>query len=188
MKNKHGITIRVGDLVTFFRADHTQGIARVEIIGKRVVQMDDGTSAALDDIIRNEGLFDDSTPGLLIRNNPKRRKSMAATKKRAAPRRKAVAGKIGSPSQATGKKPTARLVARRKKTAAAPMGVYANPSEAFSSVEWKGLVHHLVQVKPTYGQIWKTRGVFKTKNDAHEYAKALHRADDSLAIRVISGK
>jgi hypothetical protein len=47
----------------------------------------------------------------------------SAVKKKAVPKKKAVS----RPSQATGKKPTKRLVERRKKTASAPKGYFANP-------------------------------------------------------------
>lgn len=46
-----------------------------------------------------------------------------AVKKKAAPKKKS----ISRPSQATGKAPSKRLVERRKKTAKAPAGHFANP-------------------------------------------------------------
>lgn len=103
--------------------------------------------------------------------------------------------KVRSPSQrpslpvvAEHGDPSPRLVKRRERTAKLKRpGAYANPLP-FAEVEWANLVHYLVQSKGTYHTRWTTRGVFKTKSDAHDYAHALHRADDSLSIRVISGK
>lgn len=95
--------------------------------------------------------------------------------------------RVSSPSMATGEAPSKRLVKRRKATNKAPAGVYANPAP-FAEVEWANLVHYLVQTKGTYHTRWTTRGVFQTKADAHDYAHALHRVDDSLTIRVVSGK
>lgn len=54
-------------------------------------------------------------------------RSNPAKRKRAAPRRKSIAGKFNSPSQLTGKPPSKRLVKRRKLTAHAPPGIFANP-------------------------------------------------------------
>lgn len=48
------------------------------------------------------------------------------------------AGGVNRPSQATGKKPTKRLVKRRRKTLRAPAGVFANPVKHGYTVSAKG--------------------------------------------------
>lgn len=232
MRNRWGIEIRKGDFVTYQGArggartgvvasfDKTSAFAKAYGVQ---VNYDDGGSSGIDDVSRNDGKFEETAPGLLQRGNPAKRKTKKT--KRAAPRRKAVPGEFHSPSQATGLAPSPRLVRRRKETAYAPPGIYANPSRVsvrapsmatgkkpttrlvkrreatnkaprgyyanpapFASVEWKGLTNYIVQVKSTYSRTWRTAGVFRLKSEAHEYAHAKHAADDSLTIRVLSGK
>lgn len=231
MRNRWGIDVRKGDFVAY---QQTRGGARTGVVASFdktsafakaygvQVRYDDGSSSGIDDISRNDGKFEKTAPGLLQHGNPAKRKKARA---KHAARRKAVPGKFNSPSQATGLPPSPRLVRRRKETAYAPPGIYANPSRVsvrapsmatgkkpttrlikrreatnkaprgyyanpapFSSVEWKGLTNYIVQVKPTYSRTWRTAGVFRLKSEAHEYAHAKHAADDSLTIRVLSGK
>lgn len=67
-------------------------------------------------------------------------------------------------SQSTGKKPTARLVERRKRTAKAPRGFFANPSPMPANVgEWR----------VSYAKNGRFIAIFNTKAEALEYANAL---------------
>lgn len=222
MRNRWGIEVRKGDLVTY---RPTRGAARTGVIasfdktsafakayGVQVSYVD-GDSSGIDDISRNEGKFSDFTetmPGLLQRGNPAKRNA----KKRTASRRKAVPGEFNSPSQATGLPPTKRLVRRRKETAYAPPGIYANPSRvsvrAPSMATGKAPTTRLVQrrkatekaprgyyANPTEFRVesalsdsnsWILRGVFPTKAAAHEYAKAFFRSHSkkNWRVRVVS--
>lgn len=92
-------------------------------------------------------------------------------KKRSAARMSVKA--VSRPSQATGKKPSKRLVARRVKTAKAPAGFFANPVPY--RFPW------LVETQSR--GVWGTRSAFATKAAAVQYAQALADADDKT-VRV----
>ena len=80
--------------------------------------------------------------------------------------------RVNSPSMATGDAPSKRLVKRRKKTAKAPAGYYANPRGGFK-----------VEVKTTGGR-FRCVATFGKSGEAESYARALHRANPSRTIRV----
>jgi len=74
--------------------------------------------------------------------------------------------KVKSPSQRSGAAPSKRLVARRKATAKAAPGYYANPKRRPAPAGF--CVHHAT---PT-GHAGKAIATFRAKGDAIEYAKA----------------
>lgn len=95
-----------------------------------------------------------------------------ATKRKANPLQRV---KLNSPSMATGEAPSKRLKKRRKATASAPAGYYANPSPRFYAF-----------VQRAIGSQWETIAGFVYAADATEYAKAYHRVQPNQAVRVIS--
>lgn len=86
---------------------------------------------------------------------------------------------VKRPSQATRKRPTARLVRRRVATAKGPKGFYANPVKVsdYYRVEWS---------KREEGP-WTTAAYFVTRTGADEYANALfkHRSMERISVRVV---
>lgn len=215
MRNRWGIEVRKGDFVTY---QGTRGGAHTGVVASFdktsafakaygvQVKYDDGASSGIDDISRNDGRFEESAPGLLQRGNPAKRKA-----KRTASRRKAVPGEFQSPSQATGLAPTPRLVRRRKETAYAPPGIYANPSRvsvnAPSMATGKRPTTRLVQrrkatnkaprgyyANPSVFRVesqrvgypgWLYRGSFPSKSAAEQYARAFHAAHSDMRVRVV---
>lgn len=92
---------------------------------------------------------------------------------------------VHRPSQATKKNPTKRLVARRVKNLKMPKGVfpnpvkrkvYAKPGRMDDLTKRYGRVYH-VELSID-GEIWKSEGVFVSKESAFEYAHALDRKHD----------
>jgi hypothetical protein len=88
-------------------------------------------------------------------------------------------------SQATKKKPSKRLVARRIKNLKMPEGVfpnpvkrkvYAKPGRMDDLTKRYGRVYH-VELSID-GEVWKDEGVFVSKESAFEYARALDRKHD----------
>lgn len=79
------------------------------------------------------------------------------------------------PSQATGRKPGARLLRRRKRTIGAPRGFFANPAQSMYKV--------LARAKPSAP--FALIGSFKDKARAMQYARAVHKASPtSLSVKV----
>jgi hypothetical protein len=107
---------------------------------------------------------------------------------------------IGRPSQITRKKPTARLVARRKKNLRAPKGVFPNPKSVHVDIDVnshnaKGRRSRtrVNPRKPKYhvdivaGGAWRRQATFSVKPMAIEYAKALDRKHGhTKTIRVVA--
>lgn len=85
--------------------------------------------------------------GDLIKDNPKARRSVKP---------------VTRPSQATGKRPSKRLLARRKATAKAPPGFYANPRASKK-------LRYVVRDESANRKM----AVFGTRADALKYAQAL---------------
>lgn len=217
MRNRWGIDVRRGDFVTY---QPTRGKPRTGVVASFdktsafakaygvQVSFDDGGSCGIDDISRNDGKFSETMPGLLQRGNPAKRRAKAKTTRA---RRTAVAGKFNSPSLATGLPPSSRLVKRRKETAHAPPGIYANPSRvsvnAPSMATGKRPTTRLVQrrmatdkapwgyyANPTVFRVesqrvgypgWLYRGSFPSKAAAEQYARAFHAAHSDMRVRVI---
>jgi hypothetical protein len=113
--------------------------------------------------------------------------------------------KIMSPPQrpaGTRAKPGKRLVARRKKTAKAPEGFYANPlvkgesnSNAARYAELYGGApdtirawrdHYIVRFHKPGEKSWSMVSVFKKKADAVQYARAYARANPAFTVSVIN--
>ena len=113
--------------------------------------------------------------------------------------------KVKSPPQrpaGTAAAPGKRLVARRKKTAAAPKGFYANPvvrgesnadavryAELFGGAAgtikaWSD--HYIVRFHKPNEKNWTLQSVFKTKKDAEQYARAFARENPTYTVSVIS--
>lgn len=91
--------------------------------------------------------------------------------------------KVNRKSQATGKKPTARLVARRKKTVRGPKGYFANPGKK------KTRNVYTVQVRDKHERTWTTAGHHANKSDAIRAAKYLHDANPfNTFVRVVKKK
>ncbi len=96
-------------------------------------------------------------------------------KRKANPAKKRAPAKpVTRASQATGKRPSKRLMARRVKTAKAPAGFFANPAPVY---RFPWLVETEVAGK------WGTRAAFASKPKAVEYAQALADANDKT-VRV----
>lgn len=89
--------------------------------------------------------------------------------------------KSTSPSMATGEPPSKRLIRRRKKTARAPAGFYANPIEG-SRAPARFAVHRATP----HGTAGALLGEFPTKAAAVEYGQAV--ADQKKVRVVIVGK
>lgn len=101
-----------------------------------------------------------------------------ATKRKANPLTRV---KRNSPSQATGKAPSKRLVKRRARTARAPAGLYANPIRNASRAPSGYSVHRAVD-----GKAGTLLATFPKKADAVQYGKAVVKAK-RIAV-VIVGK
>ena len=79
-----------------------------------------------------------------------------------------------TPSQTTGRAPSARLMRRRKKTVAGPRGFFANPVHTFKV---------LTRSKPSAP--FALVGSFRDKSRAMQYARAIHKASPtSLSVKV----
>ncbi len=92
-----------------------------------------------------------------------------------------------SPSMATGKAPTKRLVARRKKTERAPKGVYANPSTPSfvrEKVKAPDLPYSVQRWNFQSGE-WGTIAAFALADFATAWAKSYHRKFPSTTVRVV---
>ena len=87
--------------------------------------------------------------------------------------------KVKSPSMATKKAPSKRLTARRKATAKAPAGYYANPVKHAAHVD----ARYVVQTLSKDGKYWNDQARFVFLPAAEEYAKALHKAN-GIGVRV----
>jgi hypothetical protein len=82
-------------------------------------------------------------------------------------------------SQATGRKPGKRLVARRKATKRAPKGFFANPARKTPARQY------VVQIKQNRGGEWITTTMHDNKGPAFTEAKRLHATNPRLAIRAV---
>lgn len=106
------------------------------------------------------------------------RAKSGAFRRKANPARKRKAKPVGRPSQASGKRPSARLVKRRQRTARAPKGFYANPATAPA----RFAVHRAT----SDGHAGAFIASFAKKADAVAYGRAMVKAK-GIAI-VIVGK
>lgn len=106
------------------------------------------------------------------------------TKKNPATRATVKARSTTRTSQATGKKPTKRLVARRVATKKAPAGYFANPVKKTKvySTTFK------VEEKSSLDGKWVLVAQFSAKLRALEYAQAYGRANPKKYVRVIDPK
>lgn len=105
----------------------------------------------------------------MVRSGAFKKRSKNPAKKSAAKKAPRRIKSLNQPSQATGKKPTKRLVARRKKTAAAPRGYYANPKKVAVLGNSSGFKHRVYQITAT-GR--KLIAGFMSRADATAYAQA----------------
>lgn len=78
--------------------------------------------------------------------------------------------KVKSPSMATGAPPSKRLTKRRKATAKAPQGYYANPVKFQHSVHAADRMDNVVQAR--HGRAWSDVARFVDFNTAKQYAQA----------------
>lgn len=123
-----------------------------------------------------------------VKKNPA--KPARAVKKTAASKRN-TRGKntlIERVSQLTKKKPSARLVARRKKNLKAPRGVFPNPMAAASVMRRPKAAANFreyVVEKATENSPWSQVAHFQKLADAKEYANALSVKYPSAYIRVL---
>ena len=85
--------------------------------------------------------------------------------------------RIKSPSMATGDDPSPRLVKRRKKTARAPAGFYANPLKPSPER------YHVMAKKPR-SKSWESVARFKLWDFAAAYGRALHNAHPTWAVKI----
>jgi hypothetical protein len=216
MRNSNGVQVKRGDFVRYVHSNGVRGsgfVVRTSTKNRTaVIATDDGQwSVPIDAITQNEGSdFTETMPGLLQRGNPAKRKKRSVSK--VTSRRKAVPGEFNSPSQATGLPPTKRLVRRRKETAYAPPGIYANParvsvrapSMATGEAPTTRLVRRRkatekaprgyyanplecrVEVQKYGSKAWVVQARFPIAKAAKDYARALHRAYPTWTIRVVS--
>lgn len=92
--------------------------------------------------------------------------------------------KVSSPSMATGKAPTKRLVKRLKKTERAPKGVYANPRGNWRAVipapndsePLHSIFSYYVQWFNTVSGLWRSIAAFASEDDAVKYAKTFAKS------------
>lgn len=77
-------------------------------------------------------------------------------------------------SQFSKRKPTKRLIERRKKTLRAPRGFFANPAQSFPFV---------VEQQRAGSPSWRIVAAFKSRPEADAYAKALFRSDPYRGVR-----
>lgn len=108
----------------------------------------------------------------------KRNPSPAPKRKYKATTKRSAAAYVHRVSQATGKKPTKRLVKRRTKNLQVPRGVFPNPAP-------KKAPGFRVEVMNVKTGNWKRIATFETAKDAKEYANAYHRARQYVAVRVV---
>jgi len=105
----------------------------------------------------------DPDPPKLRGSNPVKRKAAKAVKR---------------VSQASGAKPSARLVARRKKTATAPKGFFANPAP-------KRIKSFRVEKAAFDGGKWSLVASFVSLASAKEYATAVAKQSGDYFVRVV---
>lgn len=105
-------------------------------------------------------------------------------KARAAKRNPLTRVKVSSPSMATGKAPTSRLVKRRKKTERAPKGVYANPGKVRTKYDAMAADQMRIMVYEKRGGKFNHIANFDVLSKAKEYAQAYADAHNvSVEIR-----
>ena len=85
--------------------------------------------------------------------------------------------KVKSPSRATKEAPSERLIARRKKTAKAPAGYYANPTP-------RKTLAYVVYAKKPRDKARKKVAEFPLREFALAYARALFNAHPTWAVSV----
>lgn len=108
--------------------------------------------------------------------NPAKKTAAKKTVKRKAPVKKIT---VSAPSRATGRKPTARLKARR--SANTKPGVYPNPSaRAFNTSARKSPSHPVYEMNDN-GTVKRLLCCFTNAKDAKEYAKAWSAANQKPA-------
>lgn len=98
--------------------------------------------------------------------------------------------KVSSPSMATGKRPTTRLIKRREATNKAPRGYYANPAAYKIARAGRDNDPEVVSFRFRVQECkafseWVTVAGFDRKTDAHNWAKARHSITPNISIRVV---
>lgn len=120
------------------------------------------------------------------KSNPvKKVKKAAPAKKRTTRGKNALINRV---SQLTKKKPSARLVARRKKNLSSPRGVFPNPMAAASVMrrpKAQANFREYVVEKATENSPWVQVAHFQKLPDAKEYANALSVKHPAAYIRVL---
>jgi hypothetical protein len=88
---------------------------------------------------------------------------------------------VGRKSQATGERPTKRLVARREKTKRAPKGMFANPILAPTHIHT-----FVVQISRNGRESWSTVGGYTSQSEAFRRARDIAKSEPSFYVRVMS--
>jgi len=200
MRNRWGIEIKRGHWVLAHAArggkvegrvmkiDRTSELARA--YGPRL-ELDSGVSISADDVVQTLGPMEIG-PGGVVTQNPLSRVKINSPSQRA---------HVGKTGRAT-KKPDARLIKRRTKTAKTKTrGVWANPlvkgesnanaaryaelyGGAASTIRaWSD--HYIVRMHKPDERTWTHVSVFKNKSDAMAYARAYARQHPALTVSVI---
>lgn len=95
--------------------------------------------------------------------------------------------RVMSASQRTGERPSARLVKRRKATAKAPAGVYANPFEGLKpgAGTKQPEFTYIVQAWNAATGDWSNLAAFQMVEPATKWARDYHRKFSTRTVRVV---
>lgn len=181
MRNVHGVEIKKGHWISGVgpRGGVVQGrIARVHSGPDAYVTLDDGRTVEVDSILQTLGPMTLEADGT-VRQNPLTRVRIKSPPQRPA-------GNSSAPSK--------RLIKRRKATAKAPRGVYANPTVSeFEAAGFKPPTHYgdpnarewfLIETKAPKEKRFRRHATFARVEEAKLYARALHNAHPNWTIRL----